>query len=267
LIVLPILSVLATMVAILTLILLMRTMGVDLHEFRHTDAVLAGSKDPTVYGWIFVFYLVTYFVAFFFNTALVGAALERLKGDEPGVGSALSLASCRIGPIVGYALIFATVGVLMTMVVERIGGVLGRMLGIGFGFAWTAASFLVVPIMAAEGVGPITAIIESCALLRRTWGENLIGNVGISLVMSAISSAVMIFGFASCLVAYYQGYANFVPLFLACTMALVVISALVASALRGIYVAAVYYYAVAGEPPWGFQKSALQGTFIKKSVY
>jgi hypothetical protein len=50
-------------------------------------------------------------------------------------------------------------------------------------------------------------------------------------------------------------------------MVLVVISALLGSALRGIYVAAVYYYAVAGALPWGFQKSALQGTFMKKGDY
>lgn len=267
LIVLPVFSVLATVTAMLILVILMQTAGVDLREFQHQSVLLAGQQDPTVYVWIFIAYLVTYFIAFFFNTALVGAALERLKGGEPSVDSALALASHRIGPIFGYALVSATVGVLMAIFVERIGGILGRLLGIGFSLAWTVATFLVVPILAAEGVGPIKAIEESSTLLRKTWGESLIGNVGISLAMSAISFAILIFGCASGIVVFRAGYAELLPPILAGTMVLVVISALLGSALRGIYVAAVYYYAVAGEPPWSFQKSALQGTFMKKSAY
>jgi hypothetical protein len=267
LVVLPVLSVIATMTAMLVLVMSMRTAGVDLRAFQHRSVVLAGQNDPTIYVCIFIAYLVTYFIAFFFNTALVGAALERLKGGDPTVGSALALASHRIGPIFGYALVSATVGILMALIVERIGGILGRLLGIGFSLAWTVATFLVVPILAAEGVGPIRAIAESSALLRKTWGENLVGNVGISLAMSAISFAILIFGCASAIVAFREGYAELLPLILAGTMVLVVISALLGSALRGIYVAAVYYYAVVGEPPWSFQKSALRGTFMKKREY
>jgi hypothetical protein len=62
------------------------------------------------------------------------------------------------------------------------------------GLAWTAATFLVVPILAAEGIGPWRAIERSTALLRKTWGENLIGNAGISLVMSMISGTVGLMG-------------------------------------------------------------------------
>jgi hypothetical protein len=208
LIILHVLSVLVTMTTMVILVTLMQAAGVDVREFQDRSMVLAGQKDPTICGWIFVAYLVTYFVAFFFNTALVGAAFERLNGGEPSVGSALSLASHRIGPIFGYALVSATVGVLMTILIERTGGILGRLLGVGFSGAWTVATFLVVPILAVEGVGPIKAIEESSALLRKTWGENLIGNVGISLAISAISAAILIFGFASGIVVSRSGMQN-----------------------------------------------------------
>jgi len=195
-----------------------------------------------------------YFVAFFFNTALVGAVLERLEGEDPTVGSALTLACQRVGPIFGYALISATIGLLMALIVDRVGGIIGRFLGVGIGFAWTVATFLVVPILAAEGVGPITAIEESAALLRKTWGENVIGNVGISLAMSVFGAAIMIFGFLSGLAASQHGYPEFVVPILVGAVFLLLASALVGAALRGIYAAAVYYYAVAGEPPWGFAR-------------
>ena len=52
------------------------------------------------------------------------------------------------------------------------------------GVAWTLATFLVVPVLVTRDVGPIDAVKESAGLLRETWGENLIGNVGLGLVFA-----------------------------------------------------------------------------------
>lgn len=265
LLLLPILSVLATALALFVWAMSTQAVGISFPEARGDRVLQAMQEDPLIFGWIFVAYLLIYFIGFFFNTALVGAALERLEGGDPTVSSALALALQRVGPIFGYALVSATVGILMAMIIERVGGIIGRLLGLGIGIAWTVSTFLVVPILAAQGVGPVTAITESASLLRRTWGENLIGNVGISLAMSAIATVIMIFGFVSGLAVSQRGYPEFVAPIFACTVFLIVVSALVGSALRGIYVAAVYYYAVAGEPPWGFRKGELQGAFTRKS--
>ena len=102
--------------------------------------------------WLFVFYVVN-LIVFFFNTALVGAAIERLEGGDPTVASALALARSRIGAILGYAVISATVGVLLRMIAERL-GIIGRFIEAGTGLAWTVTTFLVVPVLAAEGIGP-----------------------------------------------------------------------------------------------------------------
>ena len=265
LLLLPILSVLATALALLMWGMSTWAAGVRFPESQHGNVLQIMQGDPVIFVWIFLAYLLIYFVGFFFNTALVGAALERLEGGDPTVSSALALALQRVGPIFGYALVSATVGILMAMIVERVGGIIGRLLGLGIGIAWTVSTFLVVPILAAQGVGPVTAITESTSLLRKTWGENIIGNVGISLVMSAIAAAIMIFGFVSGLAVVQRGHPEFVAPIFGCTVFLIVVSALVGAALRGIYVAAVYYYAVAGEPPWGFRKDALQGAFRRKS--
>lgn len=261
----PILSILATASVLLMWGMLIWGTGIDVPETQSHDFLQLARTNPVAFGWVVAAGFLIYFIAIFFNAALVGAALERLEGGNPTVGSALSLSFRRIGPIFGYALVSVTVGFLMAMIVERIGGVLGRLLGIGFGFAWTVATFLVVPILAAEGVGPIRAIEESSTLLRKTWGENLIGNVGISLAMSALTAAIMVFGILSGIAASRQGYPELVPVIFACTAFLFVASALVGSALRGVYVAAVYYYATVGEPPWGFGQDALQGAFTRKA--
>src|SRR5689334_17946827 len=92
-------------------------------------SVLAGLFDSTViadsgfpvagYVVAFLFYVVQYFVIFFCNTALVGAALIRLRGGDPTVGDGFRLAASRVVPILGYAVIAATVGVILRAVSKR----------------------------------------------------------------------------------------------------------------------------------------------------
>src|SRR5690349_9958659 len=53
----------------------------------------------------FVFYVVAYSVAFYFNTALVGAAMIRLKGGDPTIRDGLRVASSRLPQIIGFAII------------------------------------------------------------------------------------------------------------------------------------------------------------------
>ena len=115
-----------------------------------------GSVPLEFYVWMFCLYVVQYFVVIFFNTALIGCAIVLLGGGHPTVWDGLKLAVSRIGAILGYAIISATVGVLLQVVAEKLGFV-GRLIAGGLGLAWTAATFLVVPILAAEGVGPMAS--------------------------------------------------------------------------------------------------------------
>lgn len=215
------------------------------------------------YGWLLVFYVVQYFVIIFFNTALVGAALERLNGGDPTVRSALALALRRIGPILGYAIISATVGVLLRMLAERL-GIIGRLLGAGAGIAWTLATFLVVPILAAEGLGPIEAIEKSSHLLRKSWGENLIGNAGISLVLGAVAFVCGFVGFGGGQALLDNGYETPGLVLMALGGMLFLAVILLGAALSGVYSAAVYSYAVNGVPPAGFDRDLIHDAFTPK---
>ena len=137
----------------------------------------------------FLFYLSQYFVIFFFNTALVGAAMIRLEGGDPTVADGLRIARSKIGVILGYAAIAATVGLVLKSLGEKAGG-LGKIIINMIGMAWTFATFLVVPILVTRDVGPIDAVKESMTLLKRTWGENVAGNVGIGLAFGLLTGLV-----------------------------------------------------------------------------
>ncbi len=69
----------------------------------------------------FAFYTTTYFVIFFCNAALIGAALIRLRGGDPTVADGFRIASGKVGLILQYALISATVGMFLRAIQERAG--------------------------------------------------------------------------------------------------------------------------------------------------
>ena len=94
-------------------ILVMITFIVPMALARLFDGLSDGGGQTGLYVFSFLFYLVQYTVVIFANSALVGAATIRLKGGDPTVGDGIRIASSHFGAIVGYALISATVGMIL----------------------------------------------------------------------------------------------------------------------------------------------------------
>ncbi|MDY0021408.1 DUF6159 family protein [Arenimonas caeni] len=253
LLVFPVISAVASLVVAATFLLPMFGAG-----------LLEGDDVGPVTGvLLFLFYLCQYFVIFFFNTALVGAAMIRLEGGDPTVADGLRIARSKFMAILGYAAIAATVGLILRSLQER-AGFLGRIVVGLLGMAWTFATFLVVPILVSRDVGPIDALKESVTLLKRTWGENLAGNVGINLAFGLLTTAVVILGIALVVGAAMVGGATLALVVAAFAVVAVAFVAVVQAALSGIYSAAVYRYAVDGQAPEGFSGGELQDAFRQK---
>lgn len=211
----------------------------------------------------FLFYFVQYCVIIFFNSALVGAALIRLDGGNPSLVDGLRIAAGKIVPILGYAAIAATVGVLLRSVQERVGW-LGRMV-VGFlGVAWTVASFLVVPVLVSRDVGPIDAVKQSALLLKKTWGENLVGQGGVGLVFGLIFSGLVFLGVGAIAVAAQSGSSVLVGMIVVLVIIALVLTALIQAALSGIYSAALYRYATGDGGSEGFDTDLLGHAFAAK---
>lgn len=112
-------------------------------------------------------------VSVFFQVALVSAVFERVEGGDPTIGSALAAAWRDIGRIIQWAFVASVVAFIIQLIKRRAGGVAGEILGTLAGIAWAVASLFVVPIIVAQGLGPIDAVKESAALIGRTWGKAL----------------------------------------------------------------------------------------------
>lgn len=222
------------------------------------------SANATSLLILFLFYLVQYFVIFFFNSALVGAAMIRLDGGDPTVRDGLRIASSRFVQILGYAAIAATVGLILRIIEER-AGFIGRWIAGLLGLAFTVATFLAVPILVSQNVGPVEAVKDSATLLKKTWGENVIGNVGMGLVFFIYYFGVIGLGIALVIGASQAGSPALVVLVVAAVVLALVALALVQSALQGVYSAALYRYATNGNVGEAFSGTLLSSAFKAKS--
>ncbi len=258
LVVFPIVSAVGTLIVTLTFVLPMFLSGL-------MDSLFSERLQIAGFVVIFLFYIVQYTVIFFANTALVGAAVIRLRGGNPTVGQGFQIAFSRLVSIIGYAMIAATVGMLLRAISERSRG-LGRLAISLIGFAWNIATFLVVPVLAVEGVGPIDAIKRSVYLLRRTWGEQIAGNVGIGTVFGLISFGIVMLGmiFAGLAFIALESAALAIAIIVLMVIGLILIG-LVNSTLSGIYAAAVYQYAETGHTGGFFDDNVVQRTFTSKT--
>ncbi|HEY4292388.1 DUF6159 family protein [Luteibacter sp.] len=235
--------------------------------FAHHHVDLEGQRQhvsPLFLLVSFLFYFVQYGVVIFFNVALASAAMIRLSGGNPTLGDGLRTAMAKLPNIIGYALIAATVGMILRALQERLGFV-GRIVVGLLGLGWTVATFLVVPVLAAQDVGPIDAVKRSTSLLKQTWGENLIGNAGIGLaggiltVCLIFASGVLFFAAVAT-----KSIALMVAVGVVAVIALIALS-LFQTAMHGVYSAALYRYAQDGDPGQGFDRALLESAFRSKN--
>lgn len=249
----PVFSLVATLVVLTSFALPL--IGLDL---------LPRGGTASLAWWLvgFAFYLSQYFVIFFFNSALIGSALMRLDGHTPSVRQGLSIAWSKALPILGYAAIAATVGMLLRAIEER-SGFLGKLVTGLIGMAWTVATFLTVPVLVSKDIGPMQAVKESALLLKKTWGENLAGNVGIGLAFGLGTFLVMLVGLGAALLC-----ASVSPVLAVAIGALTFLTLLslgvYQSALTGVYSAVLYRYSSEGVPTEGFDRSLLTHAFEPK---
>lgn len=208
--------------------------------------------DVTVWAALFVYYFANYFVIVFFNSALVACALIRFQGGDPTVSDGLKAASARIPQIIAWALLAATVGVVLRMIQERV-QFLGRIIIALLGAAWTIATYFIVPVLVVEKLGPIDAFRRSVALMKETWGESLTSNVGIGAAVTLVTVLFLIVG-AVATVGLFMVTGS-VGVLIACSimmLALLVLPTLVGSALNAIVLTALYLYAAEKKVPQAF---------------
>ena len=144
------------------------------------DEIAANSLDAILYVMVFLFYLLNYFIIVFFNVGLVHCARRILEGHETTVREGINYATTRVGSILSWAILAATVGMILKAIQEN-SGTFGQIISGIIGMVWGIATFFVVPIIAYEDVNPIEAVKRSGQIMKDKWGESIGANFSFGL--------------------------------------------------------------------------------------
>jgi hypothetical protein len=180
-----------------------------------------------------------------FNVALVFAATDRIEGRVPTVRGSLARAWGRKGVIFQWAVLAAIVGTAIRMLENRL-GVLGRLLGFAGGLAWVVATFLVIPVLAFENLGPIEAVKRSSGILKARFGT--VARSGLrfgALFLGLQLGALVVLVVGGVLIAG-RTYVVGVPLAAAGLASLIGVSMYAAAA--GMYMRTILYRFATGQP-------------------
>jgi hypothetical protein len=216
---------------------------------------------PWIWLVLFAYYFCSYFIVVFFNAALISCALVRFNGGTPTIGDGLGAASRCLPQIAAWALVSATVGILLKAI-ENANEKLGAFISSLLGTAWSVITYFVVPVLVVEKVGPFEAIKRSMAILKRTWGEALVGHVGIGLFVFLLLLPAILLGVVGVYLYTVFPPAGIAVIVLAVLYVLIWLA--VGPALNGIFLGAIYQYAAHGQVPVGFDGDTLAHAFRSK---
>ena len=211
---------------------------------------------PQTYLTLFLFYFCNYFVAIYFNCALMAAANMALSGGHATLGDGIGIANQRMGKILMWTFIATTVGIVLRTLEERV-GIIGRIIVALLGATWSILTYFIAPVLVFEDRDAFEGVKRSAALVKKTWGEE----VGKGITFSAMT----LLGFIPILALGAIGFMvhPLVGLLLGIVSFILLLTAI--SAMDGIFKVALYRYAWQGVNPEGFSPELVQAAFAPKN--
>ena len=223
--------------------------------FKITEDGVRDGRAETLIP-VFLLYVITYTIGIFFQAAVIAGATERMRGGNPTVGSALAAAWQRIGSILMWAVVAATVGTILRAIHDR-SAFIGRIVVALVGAAWSLATFFVVPVLVFENLSVGDSFKRSWAVFKKTWGETVVGSAGVGVVaflawLTLMLVVMLLFAVNAVWTAVIVGVTGGI-----CLM-------LFFAALQGVYVASLYRFATEGKEAGGFDHDLMANAFVPK---
>ncbi|MHB1087123.1 MAG: DUF6159 family protein [Minisyncoccota bacterium] len=229
--------------------------------------VFTQAQEWISYLILFVTYLLSFLVVNFFQAGVMTIARARFEGRDLTFGDGIRAAASKFGPIFIWSFISATVGTILDRIAQS-SGWFGKLISGMLGAAWNILTYFSLPALVLGDATIIGSFKESAAMIRKTWGETIIVNVGVGLFFGLVILGAGLATICAVIVAatvsdVFAGVLMLVSFVLFILFVLLV--AVVASALGSIFKTALYEYARTGIVPQGFSSALIrQAIGVKK---
>jgi hypothetical protein len=212
---------------------------------------------PTAFG--VAFYLATMFVMTFMNVAFYNEILQAFNGRSVSLTRGITFAASKLRAIVVWSLLSGIVGALIRQLEESVGGV-GRWILAFIGISWSVATIFAVPVIIREEKqsNPAVFLKLSGSLVKKTWGESVLGMAGIGALSFLAIVGTFLTGtlltIFSGLYFFEEYFGPYMVMGFATTALLCLAIAYLSALLNDVYVCGLYIYAAEGVVPEEFDE-------------
>jgi uncharacterized protein DUF6159 len=236
--------------------------------FGAGTGLIAGTKTDwlgIVIAVIGVYLIIA--IGIFCGVALSACAARALEGHDTAVAEGIAAARQRQSHIFAWAGVSLVVGGLImfleALLREAGGQILASIVGALANFAWSVATFFVIPVIAFEDLGPKDAIKRSAHIVRERWGEGVTGSFaigGIAFLIGILPAGILI---AIGIAAAKSSVALGVVLIVLGALVLVV-AVLLQATISAVFKVALFRYATEGKVLGGFEQQELESAFVPR---
>jgi hypothetical protein len=236
--------------------------------FQKTNA--AGGHQitysPVAIAYVVFLYFVSMFTATFFNVAFYNEILAALSGQPVSLGRGLRFACSRWKAILMWALFAGLIGLLIKVIEQRF-EIVGRIIARIVGIAWSIAAVFAIPVIVRdeETVNPFAVLKKSAITLTQTWGESLIGYIGIGAISSIVTIGSMVMLAAGLAVSLQLRNFWLLGCCVAIWLALMVVWGYLMNVASLVYKGALYLYAAEGTIAEPYEQEMLDSAWKHKS--
>jgi hypothetical protein len=231
--------------------------------------------DTWFLGYLTVLYMVSMFLLTFFNTAFFHEIIHVLNGRPVSIAGGLRFALTKLKAIAMWSFLAGVVGIVIQRL-EQYFGFFGRWIVGLIGVVWSVASVFAVPVLIREqeAANPFEILKKSALLIRRRWGEGLIGYLGIRTA-GVLLAVGLIVAFSVLLVVLGLAVGTYLPSpllpFLVVLIGIWLFSFILVAyfenVINKVFQCALYIYAAEGVVPGPFDQAMLDGAWkVKKKA-
>ena len=226
--------------------------------------------------WVAPFLAITYFVSMFLgtfsNVAFYHEIMQALDGNTVSIQRGFRFAATKWRPILMWSLFAGLVGYIINAIEQRF-SFFGRIIAGFLGFAWSVACIFVIPTLVrdTENANPLKLLRTSAGTLKRSWGELVIGFVGLELALGLVFMLLLLLAIVGAgMGGVYLGlHFNLQSLGMVavCIGAMTLVAMpflLISSVVNPVYRCALFIYATEGVVPESFDQELLDSAWKVK---